>query len=87
MKYATKWKYSNINKKVHMIPPEEIEQAVLTVIMESYGADEETIATSVFQTLGFARVIEDMRGVILPIINSLIATKVLVNKGSVLVFA
>ncbi|KIL35588.1 hypothetical protein SD71_12610 [Cohnella kolymensis] len=78
---------SNVNKKVHLITPEEIEQAVIKVIKESYGANEDNIASSAFQTLGFARVTEDMRGVILPIISSLVAKKVLVNKGKVLVLA
>jgi very-short-patch-repair endonuclease/flagellar biosynthesis GTPase FlhF len=77
----------NINKKVHLIPLEEIALAVIKIVKDSFGADEDTIASSAFQTLGFARVTEDMRGLILPIIDSLVTNKILVNKGKVFVLA
>lgn len=78
---------SNVNKKLQLISPEEIAIAIMKVVKETYGADEELIASSAFQLFGFARVTEDMKVVIRSILEDLAANHVLVKKGRMYVLA
>jgi hypothetical protein len=77
----------NLNKKVQFIAAEEIAQAVLKVVKDSYGVEVDHVATSAFQAIGFARVTDEMKERIKPIIDDLIQNGVLIDKGKVLVLA
>jgi very-short-patch-repair endonuclease len=74
-----------LNKKVQLIAPEEIAQAVLKVVKDSYGADVDNVAPSAFQALGFTRVTDEMKELVKPIISDLIKDGILDNKGKILV--
>lgn len=76
---------SAVNKKVHFIADEEIAQAILKVVKDSYGVSIDHVAAAAFQMLGFARVTDEMRERIKPIIGDLVLSGVLSDKGTVLV--
>ncbi|WP_373231766.1 DUF3320 domain-containing protein [Cohnella sp.] len=75
----------NLNKKVQFIAAEEIAQAIVKVVKDSYGVEVDHVATAVFQALGFARITDEMKERIKPIISDLIQSGVLIYKGTVLV--
>lgn len=78
---------SNGNKKVQFIADEEIAEAIVEVVKDSYGIAVEFAAAAAFQLLGFARVTDDMKNRIKPIISELILSGVLSEKGKDLVLA
>ncbi|CAM3780307.1 DUF3320 domain-containing protein [Marinicrinis lubricantis] len=75
------------NKKVDYIAKEEMEAAIEKVVRECFGADEDTVIHSVVQTLGFARVTDDIRAYVKPIIEYMIENQALLLKNNMLIAA
>jgi very-short-patch-repair endonuclease len=78
---------AKLNKKVQLIAPEEIAVAIVKAVKDSYGVSVDNVAGAAFQTLGFARVTDDMKELIKPIISDLVLRGVLIDKSTVLVMS
>lgn len=74
-----------VTKKIQLISPQEVEQAILKVLKGSYGAEEEVIAAEVWQMIGFARVTEEMKTIVRSRLATLVSQNVVLKKGAVYV--
>lgn len=76
---------SNVSKKIQHIADEEIAQALVKVVRDTYGVEVDRVAAATFQVLGFSRVNDEMKQRIKPVIGELVQDGVLIERGNVLV--
>jgi very-short-patch-repair endonuclease len=75
---------ADMNKKIDLICPEEIEEAIKKVVGDSFGIDIDDAVIAACQTLGFSRVTDDMKTHVQPLIKSLVDKEVLEYRNNVL---
>lgn len=69
-------------KKFDYIAVEEYAEAILKAVRESYGAEKDVVVHTVYQSLGFSRVTEEMRKYVQPVLDDLVQREVLhMNNG------
>jgi hypothetical protein len=69
-------------RKTELVPPEEIELAILQVVLESYGIERDNIPGEACKLLGFSRVSSDMLDRVNGLIDKLLGESRLEFKGS-----
>jgi len=74
-------------RKPDMLPPDEIRVAILDIVKANYGAARSDLVPAVSHGFGFAATSSQLRGVIEPIIDALIASGDLVEQGEMIVVA
>lgn len=72
---------TDTGKKLALIAPEELHEAIRRTVRLSFGADEDAIANGACQLLGFARVTEDMRELVREAIAAMTDRKALLRQG------
>lgn len=77
---------TDTGKKLSLVAPEELGEAILQTVRLSFGAGEEAIASGACHLLGFSRVTEEMRGLVREAIGMLVEHKALVRQGDVYVY-
>lgn len=74
--------FSSSNKKIKLIPPEEIGLAIKMVVKNALAIDRESAATLVAKMLGFNRTTDDIKNEIFLEINHLITNRILQVQGT-----
>jgi hypothetical protein len=69
------------SRKLELVAPEEIRQAILKAVGEAYGMPSEEIPSVVCRVLGFARVTDEMKADIRPHLEALIQNGALKSRG------
>jgi len=73
------------SRKLEWISDEEYGEAVVKAVRESFGAEEDAAMSAAYQSLGFARVTEEMRTYMQPIVAALVEQGKLQRKGNCLI--
>lgn len=74
-------------KKLELVPEEEIQEALVKVIRDSYGIEVDHACSQCGQLLGFSRVTEEAKAAFEEVINKLVDANVLIKKDQTLVVA
>lgn len=72
-------------KKPELIANEEVAEAIVKAVRDSFGAEEHAAIAAAVQSLGFSRVTEELRVFAQPIVEALLEEGRLLRKGSTLV--
>ena len=72
-------------RRPDMLPPIEIEQAMLEIVKANYGAGRDDLVEAVSRAFGFASTSSQLRGILLPEIEKLVSKGKLVEQGDLLV--
>lgn len=72
-------------RKPEMLPPIEIEKAIVQIVQANYGASQLELVQSISRMFGFAATSAQLRGVLSAVIEQLISDGSLVNRGGILV--
>lgn len=73
-----------ISPRLEMVPPEEIELAILHAIADGHGLEEEKVYHAACELLGYARVGDEMRTHMHTIIEGMLKRRTLVRRGGTL---
>lgn len=74
-------------RKPDMLPPAEIEQAMLDIVSANYGAGHTDLVQSASRAFGFSATSTQLRSVLSTTVDRLVANGLLVTKGEILVLA
>lgn len=72
-------------RKPEMLPPEEIERAILDVVAANYGATDEQVALSVSRLLGFKATSSQLRTIIDEVVAGSLAKEWLIRRDGLLI--
>lgn len=78
---------TDTGKRLALVAPEELQEAIRRTVRLSFGADEDAIANGACQLLGFSRVTEDMRELVREAIAAMTDRKALIRQGDLYVSA
>lgn len=76
---------SNTLRKPEMLPPDEIDEAMLRVVDENFGAGRDDLVQAVSRLFGYAATSAQLRQVLLEGVQRLISCGALIEKGDLLV--
>ena len=78
-------KLPNTSRKLELIAPEEIQEAIKLIVSESYGIEQNDLAHETCRLFGFKRVTPEMKQRVKSAINEMIKRGDLIEKGESLV--